>query len=70
MPTDTRLDYFYPNEAEQFSFYRIPKSLFTDNRFRKLSAEAKILYVPIFTYGNETGWICGAVAFRARDTVF
>lgn len=26
MPIDTRLDYFYPNEAEQFSFYRIPKA--------------------------------------------
>lgn len=44
MSKDTGLDYFYPNEAEQFSFYRIPKVLFTDKRFRGLSSDAKILY--------------------------
>jgi len=38
------LDYFYGNEAEQFSFYRIPKSLFTDARFKGVSMEAKVLY--------------------------
>ena len=43
MPKNADLDYFYPNEAEQFSFYRIPKTLFTDERYRDLSAEAKIL---------------------------
>ena len=37
-------NYYYKNEAEQFSFYRIPKQLFTDKRFCELSAEAKILY--------------------------
>ena len=38
------LDYFYGDQAEQFSFYRIPKVLFTDERFRNISAEAKVLY--------------------------
>lgn len=38
------LNYFYGMEAEQFSFYRIPKALFTDARFRGISAEAKTLY--------------------------
>ena len=38
------LDYFYGSEAEQFSFYRLPKILFTDDRFSDISAEAKILY--------------------------
>lgn len=38
------LDYFYGNEAEQFSFYRIPKTLFTEPRFSSVSMEAKILY--------------------------
>ena len=38
------LDYFYGSEAEQFSFYRIPKVLFTDERFRHISTEAKVLY--------------------------
>ncbi len=38
------LDYFYGTEAEQYSFYRIPKTLFTDQRFRGVSMEAKVLY--------------------------
>ena len=38
------LDYFYGNEAEQYSFYRIPKTLFTDRRFKGVSMEAKVLY--------------------------
>ena len=38
------LDYFYGGEAEQFSFYRIPKVLFTDHHFRAVSVEAKALY--------------------------
>ena len=38
------LDYFYGGQAEQFSFYRLPKALFVDLRFRGVSAEAKILY--------------------------
>ena len=37
-------DYFYGAQAEQFSFYRVPKVLFTKEQFRRLSAEAKILY--------------------------
>ena len=37
-------DYFYGAQAEQFSFYRIPKVLFTREQFKQLSAEAKILY--------------------------
>ena len=37
-------DYYYKNEAEQFNFYRIPKILFTDKHFSKLSVEAKVLY--------------------------
>ena len=37
-------DYFYGAQAEQFSFYRVPKVLFTREQFKQLSAEAKILY--------------------------
>lgn len=37
-------DYFYGAEADQFSFYRIPKVLFTEERFKSISAEAKVLY--------------------------
>jgi len=37
-------DYFYGAQAEQFSFYRVPKVLFTRDQFKYLSAEAKTLY--------------------------
>ena len=37
-------NFYYGNEAEQFNFYRIPKALFTDERFAKISVEAKVLY--------------------------
>ena len=36
--------YFSSAEAEQFTFYRIPKLLFTSDIFRPLSCEAKVLY--------------------------
>ncbi|HGD3975468.1 TPA: replication initiator protein A [Streptococcus agalactiae] len=39
-----KFEYYYGNEAEQYSFFRIPKTLFTDLNFKKLSVEAKILY--------------------------
>ena len=41
---ENKFNYYYSNEAEQFNFYRIPKILFTDKRFSKLSVEAKVLY--------------------------
>ncbi len=37
-------DYFRAADAETFTFYRIPKALFTDKTFSKLSCEAKVLY--------------------------
>lgn len=36
--------YFEGQDAEQFSFYRIPKQLFTVSYFKGLSSDAKILY--------------------------
>ena len=39
-----RFDYFHGMEAEQYSFYRIPKKLFTAEYFKALSCEAKVLY--------------------------
>ncbi len=36
--------YFYGSQADQYSFYRIPKALFQDEYFRCLSSDAKILY--------------------------
>ena len=33
------LDYFYGQSGELFSYFRIPKALFQDCRFRQLSTE-------------------------------
>ena len=38
------LDYFYGQAVKLFSFYRIPKALFQEQRFQNLSTDAKILY--------------------------
>ena len=40
----SQFSYIYTNQAERFAFYRIPQILFTDERFAKLSTEAKVLY--------------------------
>ena len=37
-------NYYYGKEAEQYTFYRIPKALFTDEKYRGLSSDAKLLY--------------------------
>ena len=39
-----KLSYFYGREADQYSFYKIPKLLFTEEYFKKVSVEAKVLY--------------------------
>ena len=39
-----QFEYFYGSQAEQFSFYRIPKILFTDETLSGISVEAKVLY--------------------------
>lgn len=36
--------YFHEEESEQFAFYRIPQVLFKDEKFAKLSTDAKVLY--------------------------
>ena len=41
---DNVFDYYYGSEAEQFSFYRVPRLLIKDKRFKGLSSDAKILY--------------------------
>lgn len=37
-------DYFYGNETEQYHYYSVPKLLFTDDKFKGLSCQAKLLY--------------------------
>ena len=44
MDNGLRFDYYYGMEAEQHSFYRVPRLLVKDKRFKKLSSDAKLLY--------------------------
>ena len=39
-----KFKYFHSDEAERFSFFRIPRALIKDERFHGLSTEAKLLY--------------------------
>ena len=38
------MKYFTGNDADQFTFYRIPKLLFTNKYFSGISTDAKVLY--------------------------
>lgn len=38
------MEYFYHQQSEMFSFYRIPKLLFTDEHLKTTSCDAKLLY--------------------------
>ena len=37
-------DYFYGDESEQFSYFRIPRLLVRSKKFKTLSTDAKLLY--------------------------
>lgn len=53
-------DYYYGLESEQYNFFRIPKLLFTDKRFRHVSSDAKILYgimLDRMNLSRKNGWI-------------
>ena len=57
MPID--FPYYYGAESEQFSFYRIPKLLFTDSRFSSISTNAKLLYGMLLdrmSLSAKNGW--------------
>ena len=53
-------DFYYGKDAEQFNFYRIPKLLFTDKRFKGLTTDAKVLYglmLDRMSLSIKSGWI-------------
>ena len=55
-----QFDYFYGNEAEQFTFYRIPKILITSPDFKKISDSAKLLYglmLDRMSLSIRNGWL-------------
>ena len=54
------LDYFYGQAGELFSFYRIPKALFQEQRFQSLSTDAKTLYgilLDRMSLSAKNGWL-------------
>lgn len=57
----TEFDYYYGIEAEQFTFVRVPKVLFTDKElFGSLSNEAKLLYgllLERMSLSRKNNWI-------------
>ena len=55
-----KFDYYYGIEAEQFSFYRVPRLLIKDNRFKGLSSDAKLLYglmLDRMSLSMKNGWL-------------
>ena len=54
------LDYFYGQSGELFSYFRIPKALFQDHRFRQLSTDARTLYgilLDRMSLSAKNGWL-------------
>ena len=54
------LDYFYGQAGELFSFFRIPKALFQEQRFQNLSTDAKTLYgilLDRMSLSAKNGWL-------------
>lgn len=62
MISEQNFEYYYGSEAEQFTFYRIPKILFVDKRFSNISSDAKILYgllLDRMSLSLKNGWLDG-----------
>ena len=52
--------YYYGEEAEQFNFFRLPKKLIRDRRFKSISSDAKILYGVLLdrmSLSMRCGWV-------------
>lgn len=53
------MDYFYEHESELFTFYRVPKVLFTEESFKNMNCEAKLLYGLLLDkmgLSRKSGW--------------
>ena len=52
-------DYFYKEQSESYTFYKIPKVLFTEEPFQKMSTDARVLYGLLLertSLSRENGW--------------
>ena len=55
-----KLDFYYGREAEQFTFYRLPKALITDACFKGMTNNAKLLYglmLDRMSLSKKRGWL-------------
>ncbi len=55
-----KFDYYYGIQADQFSFYRVPRLLIKDERFKGLSSDAKLLYglmLDRMSLSMKNGWL-------------
>ena len=60
MENKIEFEYYYGIEAEQFSFYRVPRLLIKDERFKGLSSDAKLLYglmLDRMSLSMKNGWL-------------
>ena len=59
MAAEIFYNYYYGDESNQFSFYRIPRQLITGNDFKRLSTDAKLLYgllLDRMSLSAKNGW--------------
>ena len=55
-----KFSYYYGKEADQYSFFKIPKILYTDSIFKTLSSDAKVLYAILLdrmSLSMKNGWL-------------
>ncbi|MGV3318410.1 replication initiator protein A [Streptococcus agalactiae] len=55
-----KFSYYYGKEADQYSFFKIPKILYTDSIFKTLSSDAKVLYSILLdrmSLSMKNGWL-------------
>ena len=51
--------YYHGSEADMFSFIRLPKILFTDERYKTLTVDAKVIYSAMLdrmSLSVQEGW--------------
>lgn len=76
MSVNMEFQYYYGEEADLFTFYRIPKILIVDNRFKGISSDAKILYgimLDRMSLSMKNGWVDSDnrvyIYFSVEDTM-
>ena len=55
-------DYFYAGQEEMYAYFTIPKALITDDYYKKVSCEAKLLYgimLNRMSLSRKNGWVDG-----------